>query len=104
MTSPRAGRFDRFATRASRAVGHPLAFSFAVLSILVWSALGPSLGFSERWQLVVNTGTTIVTFLVVFLVQNSQVRHEEAMQAKLDELLRAVEGADDQRYAGMEEP
>ena len=82
--------FTSFASRISYLVGHPTAFFLAVLTIVVWGVTGPIFGFSDTWQLVVNTGTTIVTFLIVFLIQNSQNRDAAAMQAKLDELLRAV--------------
>jgi low affinity Fe/Cu permease len=71
-------------------VGQPLAFTIALTVVLVWAVTGPMFGFSDTWQLVINTGTTIVTFLVVFLIQNTQNRDAAAMQAKLDELLRAV--------------
>jgi low affinity Fe/Cu permease len=82
--------FTWFAGRISFAAGQPLAFVLAVSVILVWGVTGPMFGFSDTWQLVINTGTTIVTFLMVFLIQNSQNRDAAAMQAKLDELLRAV--------------
>jgi len=82
--------FTWFAGRISYAAGQPLAFVLAVGVILVWGLAGPMFGFSDTWQLVINTGTTIVTFLMVFLIQNSQNRDAAAMQAKLDELLRAV--------------
>lgn len=88
---------DRFftlvSTRVSGFVGQPVAFIVALLSIVVWAGTGPMFGYSDTWQLVVNTSTTIITFLMVFVIQNSQNRDAAAMQAKLDELLRAVEGA-----------
>jgi low affinity Fe/Cu permease len=82
--------FNRFASRAAHFAGTPWIFAIAVLSILVWAGLGPMLGYSEVWQLTVNTGTTIVTFLMVFLIQNTQNRDAVAMQIKLDELIRAT--------------
>lgn len=85
--------FTRFASRTARLAGTPWVFAIAVLSIVVWAALGPMLGFSEAWQLTVNTGTTIITFLMVFLIQNTQNRDSAAMQIKLDELIRANEKA-----------
>ncbi len=85
--------FTWFASRISFASGQPLAFVLAFGTILVWAVTGPVFGFSDTWQLVINTGTTIVTFLMVFLIQNSTNRDAAAMQAKLDELLRAVDGA-----------
>src|SRR6266480_3921700 len=77
--------FNRFAKGASRATGQAMAFILAVLTIVVWAVTGPLFGFSDTWQLVINTSTTIVTFLMVFLIQNSQNRESEAVQVKLDE-------------------
>ena len=85
--------FDRFAKWTSRAVGYPATFAAAVLIIVVWSITGPIFGFSNTWQLAINTGTTIITFLMVFLIQNTQTRDGTAVQLKLDELIRAIEGA-----------
>ena len=85
--------FTRFAKGASRAAGHPATFGGALCIIVLWGVSGPLFGFSDTWQLVINTGTTIITFLMVFLIQNTQNREGEAMQIKLDELLRAVQGA-----------
>jgi low affinity Fe/Cu permease len=85
--------FSRFAKVTSRAAGRPSAFLLAVLVVLVWLVTGPLFGFSDTWQLVINTGTTIVTFLMVFLIQNTQYRDAEAVQVKLDELLRSTKGA-----------
>jgi low affinity Fe/Cu permease len=82
--------FTKFASTVSFAAGQPLAFVLAVATIIVWGVTGPLFAFSDTWQLVINTGTTIVTFLMVFLIQNSTNRDGAAMQAKLDELLRAV--------------
>jgi low affinity Fe/Cu permease len=87
--------FAHFATRAAGISGHYLTFLAAVALIVVWAISGPFFGFSETWQLVINTGTTIVTFLMVFLIQNTQNRDSQAMQLKLDELIRAIESADD---------
>ncbi|HTK09327.1 MAG TPA: low affinity iron permease family protein [Ktedonobacteraceae bacterium] len=86
--------FSHFATWTSRKLGHPLAFGFAVVIVVVWILSGPIFRFSDTWQLVINTGTTIITFLMVFLIQNSQNRDSEAMQVKLDEVIRALRGAD----------
>jgi low affinity Fe/Cu permease len=83
----------RLARGAGAIVAHPFAFVLAVLGVAVWAALGPVFNYSEAWQLVINTGTTILTFLMVFLLQNMQNRDSRAMQIKLDELLRAVKGA-----------
>jgi low affinity Fe/Cu permease len=85
--------FGRFAHGTAQAMGHPLAFVLAVLIILGWAVTGPFFGFSDTWQLVINTGTTIVTFLMVFLIQNTQNRESAAVQLKLDELIRAHQGA-----------
>ena len=88
-----AGAFARFARRISIAVGRPWAFVVALGVVLVWAVTGPLFHFSDTWQLVINTGTTIVTFLMVFVIQSTQNRDSEAMHVKLDELIRAVKGA-----------
>jgi len=85
--------FNRFAKWTARAAGRPIAFALAIVVIIIWATTGPIFGFSDTWQLVINTGTTIVTFLMVFLLQNTQYRDSEAIQIKLDELIRAMEGA-----------
>jgi len=85
--------FRKFAQTTSQAVGSSWAFILAVLIIMVWAASGPLFHYSDTWQLVINTGTTIITFLMVFLIQNTQNRDAKAIHLKLDELLRGVEGA-----------
>src|SRR5436190_1785327 len=85
--------FNRFAKGAARAAGAPMAFMLAVMVMVVWALSGPLFGLSDTWQLVINTGTTIVTFLMVFLIQATQNRDAKAIHLKLDELLRGVEGA-----------
>ena len=85
--------FRRFATRTSLAFGSPQAFTCALLLVIAWAATGPYFHYSDAWQLVINTGTTIATFLLVFLLQNTQIRDTKALNLKLDELLRAIDGA-----------
>ena len=85
--------FTWFAGKIAFVAGQPYAFAVAFVLVLVWGVTGPLFGYSDTWQLVINTATTIVTFLMVFLIQNSQNRDAAAMQAKLDELLRAVDKA-----------
>ena len=81
--------FAKFANATARVTGSPQAFLICIAAVLIWAASGPVFKFSETWQLVINTGTTIVTFLMVFLIQNTQNRDTEAIQLKLDELIRA---------------
>ncbi|MBX6341739.1 MAG: low affinity iron permease family protein [Thermomicrobiaceae bacterium] len=88
--------FEHFASRTSEISGSAWAFILATVVIVVWAMTGPLFGFSDTWQLVINTGTTIVTFLMVFLIQNTQNREAKATQIKLDELIRAVENARNQ--------
>jgi low affinity Fe/Cu permease len=83
-------RFTRFAKWTAHASGRPRAFLIAAAVVIVWAVTGPIFGFSDTWQLVINTGTTIVTFLMVFLIQNTQNRDAEAMQVKLDEIIRVL--------------
>jgi low affinity Fe/Cu permease len=85
--------FSRFAKWTAKTMGRPAAFAAAAAIIVVWALTGPLFGFSDTWQLVINTGTTIVTFLMVFLIQNTQNRDSEAIQVKLDELIRSIQGA-----------
>jgi low affinity Fe/Cu permease len=105
--APRKGRaamsnsFEKFATRIAALAGRPPAFMLALLVIVTWALTGPIFGWSDTWQLVINTGTTIVTFLMVFLIQNAQNRDASAIQAKLDELIRAQQGARNE-FIGIE--
>jgi low affinity Fe/Cu permease len=93
--------FTRFANSVARITGRPVSFVICCLVVIIWGVTGPLFGFSDTWQLVINTGTTIVTFLMVFLIQNQQNRDGAAIQAKLDELLRALDGARND-YVGIE--
>ena len=85
--------FNHFAKTVARFTGRPVSFGLAMLVVALWLVTGPLFGFSDTWQLVINTGTTVVTFLMVFLIQNTQIRDTEAMQIKLDELIRVTETA-----------
>lgn len=93
--------FTAVAARAATLMGEPLAFIISTLLIIVWAASGPFLHYSDTWQLIVNTATTVLTFLAVFLIQNSQNRDGASMQAKLDEILRALDNAREQ-FIGIE--
>jgi low affinity Fe/Cu permease len=85
--------FNRFSKWCARMVGRPGIFVLALVTVLLWGMTGPYFGYSDTWQLIINTGTTIVTFLMVFIIQNTQNRDTEAMHVKLDELIRAMDGA-----------
>ena len=93
--------FTRISSRMATWAGQPLTFVLALATIIVWGVSGPIFHWSDTWQLVINTGTTIITFLMVFLIQNAQNRDASAMQVKLDELIRAVKTADN-GYIGIE--
>lgn len=92
--------FSRFATAVAELSGKPVTFVMAVALVLVWAASGPVFSFSETWQLVINTGTTIITFLMVFVLQNSQNRDGKALQAKLDELILTSQAQN--KFVGIE--
>lgn len=93
--------FTKFANAVSAGAGSPFAFLACIIFVLTWALSGPAFGFSDTWQLVINTSTTIITFLMVFLIQNTQNRDNGAIHAKLDELIRAMVDADNE-YIGIE--
>ena len=93
MLGPMHELFRKFSVKTAIAMGAPWAFVASVISVLIWAASGPLFAFSDTWQLVINTGTTVLTFLAVFVIQNTQNRDAKAIHLKLDELLRAMEGA-----------
>jgi low affinity Fe/Cu permease len=97
-------RFDRAAATATHALGSPTALLAALVVIIVWAFTGPLFGFSDTWQLVINTGTTIVTFLMVFVIQNAQNRDSKALHAKLDELIRSIDAARNEFVDAENEP
>ena len=99
--SQTARKFADIATAIAHVAGRPVAFLFCCIIVITWAVTGPLFNFSDTWQLIINTGTTIVTFLMVFLIQNTQNRDGAAIQAKLDELIRA--SAAQNRYIGIEE-
>lgn len=92
--------FEHAATKVSQLAGRPLTFAVCCIVVLIWAVMGPVFGYSDTWQLIINTGTTIVTFLMVFLIQNTQNRDSVAIQTKLDELIRAGDARN--RFVGIE--
>jgi low affinity Fe/Cu permease len=96
MANPVTNAFSKLAQAATTATGSPWAFIAALTTIAVWGILGPTFGYSDTWQLVINTGTTIVTFLMVFVIQHAQNKDMRAIQIKLDELISSIEGASNQ--------
>ncbi|WP_413249027.1 low affinity iron permease family protein [Sinomonas flava] len=102
-TTHRQDFFTRFATRTSKVLGHPWVFSAAIAILVLWGLSGPFLGFSDTWQLVINTGTTIVTFLMVFIIQNTQNRDSAALHIKLDAVMRELQITNSRLYEAEEE-
>lgn len=102
MNRSKSFQFDRLAMSAVRGTGSSVAFALATVTVVVWAAAGPAFGFSETWQLVINTSTTIVTFLMVFLIQHAQNKDSDAIHLKLNELLAAQPGASNRLIAGEE--
>ena len=96
MSGKKTSLFTRFAKAISRITGKPITFIAAFVTVIVWAISGPIFGYSDTWQLVINTGTTIITFLMVFLIQNTQNSDTEALQLKIDELICAIKEANDQ--------
>ena len=94
--------FERFATWVARASGRPVAFTLSVAIVILWAATGPLFGYNDTWQLIINTATTVITFWMVFVLQHTQNKDTKAMELKLDELIRRVEGAD-VRLVGIED-
>lgn len=88
-----ASFFSRFARASARAAGEPVTFALASLAVIAWAVTGPAFGFSDTWQLVINTATTVITFLIVFLIQSTQNQDSAAIQLKLDEIIRSIRGA-----------
>jgi low affinity Fe/Cu permease len=107
MTTPpggkRPGFFTRFTSRSAKILGHAWVFSAAVVILVLWAASGPLLGFSDTWQLVINTGTTIVTFLMVFIIQNTQNRDTAALHLKLDAIMRELKISNAKLYGAEDE-
>jgi low affinity Fe/Cu permease len=95
--------FTRFTSKTARVLGHAWVFSAAVAILVLWAATGPLLGFSDTWQLVINTGTTIVTFLMVFIIQNTQNRDSAALHLKLDAVMRELQITNSKLYEAEEE-
>jgi low affinity Fe/Cu permease len=101
-STPKGGWFSRFSAAAARLTGRPVTFLLATLAIVVWGITGPIFNYSDTWQLVINTGTTIITFLMVFLIQNTQNRDTRALHVKLDEIILALDKAHNSRV-GIED-